>query len=308
MSVIMPVYNYEAFVAESIQSVLNQTYTNFELIVINDGSTDKTESEILEYANKDSRIVYLNNKINRGVSYARNRGIEKAQGEFIAFLDGDDLWFPEKTAKQIQILSAHAKKTMINCAGFYIDERGIVKKEFPACGKTIYGNMITDMLYYCRYSSPMSTAILKHEALEEHPLFPTDLQIYEDRVFILPYLAKNQYVCLEEKLVKVRRHASQTTVKNINAWVSDIEKYKTFVKSFLNGNRPIIAFNKISGFVYMDLAKLLAKQKLVLKSFSLIRKSIKYSPRMICSKSFLSYLIILLKVTRLGKSKKSIGY
>lgn len=91
-SIIIPLYNKEKFIENTIQSVLSQTFTDFEIIVVNDGSTDKSEEKLLQF--KDPRIQYFS-KENQGVSIARNFGIEKAQSNFIAFLDADDYWYPD---------------------------------------------------------------------------------------------------------------------------------------------------------------------------------------------------------------------
>lgn len=89
VSIIIPVYNNEQYIEKCIQSVLNQTFENFEVIVINDGSTDKS-GEILEKLNReDSRIILIEQK-NQGVAVARNRGMNKATGKYITFVDGDD--------------------------------------------------------------------------------------------------------------------------------------------------------------------------------------------------------------------------
>lgn len=91
-SIIIPVYNKERFVAKTLKSALSQAFTDFEIIIINDGSTDQSEARILEF--KDSRIQYYPKK-NEGVSTARNFGIEKSTGEYICFLDSDDYWYPD---------------------------------------------------------------------------------------------------------------------------------------------------------------------------------------------------------------------
>src|SRR5262245_13613113 len=95
VSVIIPCYNREKLVGETIESVLNQTYQNFEVIVVNDGSTDGTEEAIKRYTS-DVRIHYLKHEVNKGIPTARNTGIKHAQGEYVAFLDSDDLFLPDK--------------------------------------------------------------------------------------------------------------------------------------------------------------------------------------------------------------------
>lgn len=104
VSIIMPAYNAEKYIADSINSVKDQTYRNWELIVINDCSSDKTVEIVEELASKDERIHLINNKKNFGVALSRNRGIREATGKYIAFLDSDDLWISDKLEKQIAFM------------------------------------------------------------------------------------------------------------------------------------------------------------------------------------------------------------
>lgn len=103
ISIIMAAYNAEKTIEQAISSVLNQTYPNFELLVVNDCSTDKTAALIEAIAKKDSRIRVISNEKNSGVSYTRKHGLEEAKGEWIAILDSDDAWAPEKLKKQIEL-------------------------------------------------------------------------------------------------------------------------------------------------------------------------------------------------------------
>lgn len=100
ISIIMPAYNSEKTIAESINSVLSQTYVSWELIVINDASEDRTAEIVYSYTEKETRIKLLTNTVNRGVSYSRKRGVASAEGEWVAFLDSDDLWTADKLEKQ----------------------------------------------------------------------------------------------------------------------------------------------------------------------------------------------------------------
>lgn len=96
VSVITPMYNCEKFISETIESVLNQTYTNWEMIIIDDCSTDKSKQIVKQYIERDKRIRLIALNENSGAAVARNKGIEVSSGRFIAFLDGDDLWEPNK--------------------------------------------------------------------------------------------------------------------------------------------------------------------------------------------------------------------
>lgn len=101
VSVIMPAYNAELYIEEAIHSVLNQTVTDLELIVIDDYSTDGCHELAQEFAERDSRVTVLRNEVNSGVAVTRNRGIDLAKGEYIAFIDSDDVWHPEKLERQL---------------------------------------------------------------------------------------------------------------------------------------------------------------------------------------------------------------
>ncbi|MEM3434402.1 MAG: glycosyltransferase family 2 protein [Candidatus Methanomethyliaceae archaeon] len=104
VSVIMPVYNSERYLRQAIESVLSQTYQDFELIIVDDGSTDNSQAIIKEYAGKDKRIYYAFHEENRGVSAARNTALSLAQGEWVAVIDSDDAWHPERLEKLLEIV------------------------------------------------------------------------------------------------------------------------------------------------------------------------------------------------------------
>jgi len=103
VSVIIPVYNAKNYIAQAIESVLNQTHRNFELLVINDGSTDTSEEVIKKYCDLDPRVKYFSQE-NKGVSESRNKGIDMARGDIVAFLDADDAWEPENLEAKVKVL------------------------------------------------------------------------------------------------------------------------------------------------------------------------------------------------------------
>ena len=121
VSIIMPSWNTGQYIAESIESVLNQTYKNWELIIVDDCSTDNTDEIVVGY--NDERIKYLKNEKNCGAALTRNRALREARGEWIAFLDSDDIWIPKKLEYQLQFM----KKNNL-CFSYHeyekIDENG----------------------------------------------------------------------------------------------------------------------------------------------------------------------------------------
>lgn len=104
VSVIMPAFNAENFIEAAVKSVISQTYPNWELLIIDDASTDTTFYKAENRAKQDSRIKVLRNKINSGAGISRNKGIRAAQGDFIAFLDADDQWKPKKVEIQLKVM------------------------------------------------------------------------------------------------------------------------------------------------------------------------------------------------------------
>lgn len=122
ISIIIPVYNAEKFLDETINTVLNQTYKKFELILVNDGSKDKSVDVIKKY--NDKRIKLIDNKNNKGAALSRNDGIRKAKGRYICFLDADDLWNKEKLEKQINFMKE--KECAFSFTGYeFANENGI---------------------------------------------------------------------------------------------------------------------------------------------------------------------------------------
>jgi glycosyltransferase involved in cell wall biosynthesis len=107
ISIITPNYNCERFIAQTIESVLAQTYKNWEMLIVDDCSTDGSYERALEYATKDSRIKVYRIERNSGAAVCRNKAIELSQGNYLAFLDSDDLWLPEKLEKQLQFMIAN---------------------------------------------------------------------------------------------------------------------------------------------------------------------------------------------------------
>lgn len=159
VSVILPAYNAERFLKEAIDSVLEQTYSNFELIIINDGSTDNTDAIIQSYS--DPRIVYIKQE-NQGLARALNNGIAKARGNFIARMDADDICMPTRFEKQVKYLQRHPEVSLLSTGTEHINEVGKhLKYLLPVVGKKNLRWLIQNRF------SPIShpAAIIRHETL-----------------------------------------------------------------------------------------------------------------------------------------------
>jgi len=124
ISVIMPVYNAEKYLVESIESILNQSLKNFEFIIINDGSKDKSLGIIKKYAKKDKRIILLNNSRNLGLQKTLNKGLEVARGKYVARMDADDISLPKRLEIQFNYMEDHLEIFLVGSSAIVIDGNG----------------------------------------------------------------------------------------------------------------------------------------------------------------------------------------
>lgn len=146
VSVVVTTYNQAVYIEQTLMSVFTQTYQPYEVIVVDDGSTDDTPSRIAAFMD---RIIYVRQK-NQGVAGSRNTGIRKASGEYIAFLDGDDLWYPEKLSVQVAEAVRHPKSGLVVVDGLQFDESGTLETTLffgPVC-KEIPEESVTSGSYY----------------------------------------------------------------------------------------------------------------------------------------------------------------
>lgn len=136
VSIVMPAYNAADFIAESISSVQNQTYANWELLVIDDGSTDNTTNVVDHFHQEDPRIRNIPLPVNQGAGFARNIGIKASEGDFISFLDADDLWKPHKLTTQLDFMLRN--KLLVSYSSYeLIDEEGKRKGQMVRALKSL---------------------------------------------------------------------------------------------------------------------------------------------------------------------------
>ena len=144
ISVVLPAFNCEKYIGEAIQSVLQQTFSDFEFIIINDGSTDKTEGIIRSFV--DNRIVYKKNESNKGLVYSLNKGVDLAKGKYIARMDGDDICLPGRFKKQLDYLEQNRNVDVLATVVILIDENGQVTGTWALDSKNISDKDIREQL------------------------------------------------------------------------------------------------------------------------------------------------------------------
>lgn len=202
VSVIIPFYNRIDWVIESINSVLNQTYDNLEIILVDDGSNsnNKIPNEILS----DPRIILLRQE-NKGPSSARNLGIKRASGKYIAFLDSDDLFLPEKLEKQIKFMEDDEEIYLSYTSYQYIDEKGNLQKIVNCGNKTM---TYPEIILNCIIATP--TVIAKKEILQNDCLFDESIKIGEDVILWSNISKLYKLAGVNEPLTYVRKHKQST--------------------------------------------------------------------------------------------------
>lgn len=205
VSVIIPTFNCARFLGRAISSVLSQTYSHYEIIVVDDGSTDGTKDVVVQFGD---RVHYLCQP-NRGLSSARNLALSKARGEFIAYLDADDMWYPHKLDKQVTFLDAHKEYGLVHSDVTIISETDDViyhrlnqetLRRFPV------GYCTLDLLRRCHIYIP--TVLERRDCIERVGIFDERLKAAEDYFhWIMVAIDGRAFGYIDEPLTMYRRTA-----------------------------------------------------------------------------------------------------
>lgn len=204
ISVVMPCYNSEKFVEQAIESILNQTYQSFELIIINDASTDATEARILKY--KDKRIKYYRNKVNKGNYPSRNFGMSIAQGKYICMMDSDDIALVNRLQTQYDYLESHP---YVGCIGGLSRTINIENVELGTINRPLsYPETKVWLLKDNFVTQP--TMMIRSHLIKKHQLYYNeDFKYSSDYDFIVKSSKLFPIRNLNEILLKYRMHPSQ---------------------------------------------------------------------------------------------------
>lgn len=207
VSVIVPAYNAEAYIAYTLDSVLSQTYKNIEVIVVDDGSRDGTAQIVKEIAQRDGRVTLLRQS-NSGVAAARNLAIEKSRGEFIAPIDADDIWYPRKIEKQVCCMLHEGQSTgLVYVWSVHIDGRGLLAGGYSA--SDIEGDVFVALIM-SNFVGNASAPLISRVCFEQVGGYSTRLleqnaQGCEDRDLYLRIAASYKFRVVKEFLVGYRK-------------------------------------------------------------------------------------------------------
>ncbi|WMJ90223.1 glycosyltransferase family 2 protein [Anaerocolumna sp. MB42-C2] len=228
VSVILPTYNRIHTLKRSIISVLNQGFTDYELLIIDDGSTDGTKEFIADIM--DERIHYIKSPVNRGAANARNIGIRASKGKYIAFQDSDDEWLPDKLEKQVVVMDEADMLTgMVYTRLFYdLGDKGRI--EYPPESMSLdqkSGYIYEQILHRNLVGTP--TMLIRRECFNKVGMFNTQLRKLEDWELCIRIAKDYKIILVDELLLKAYLtpgSLSSDTVSNVQATLSMLKIYK----------------------------------------------------------------------------------
>lgn len=271
ISVIIPTYNSKKYIGEAINSVLRQTFTDYEIIVVDDGSTDNTK-EIIDNNFPKVRYFYIKHQ---GVSRARNHGIQRACGEFIAFLDADDVWLPDKLERQIDAFNADQELMLVFTEHRFFDSNGIKEATFSKKERLMKGDVIKNIFLYSHVALP--TVMVRKSVFHETGYFEEDLNVAEDDNLWIRIALKFRIHLLDEVLVHCRmteNSLSRTTSNLVAGVLKNIEliekKYPDLRKRLgrTNIRRKKSYIYSDYGYFYFSGGDYLMARRYYLKSFT----------------------------------------
>lgn len=246
VSIITPTYNCGRFIAETILSVQTQTYTDWELIIVDDCSTDDTEAIVLSF--QDDRIRYIKNEKNSGAAVSRNRALREAKGRWIAFLDSDDLWFPEKLEKQIGFMQEH------NC-GFSYTNYIEIDEASKEIGNRVSGPKHISSCGMYNYCWPGCLTVMYDSAVVGLVQID-DIKKNNDYAMWLKTIKKTDCFLLDETLAKYRKRIGSISNHGYVALISwhyslfrNVEKMN-FISAGFNTFRNLV-FGLLKKVVYV---------------------------------------------------------
>ena len=206
VSVVIPTHNRAHFVERAVESVLNQTYSDYEMIVVDDCSSDATPKKFSQTT--DPRVRYIRHTRRQGGSAARNTGIAAAKGKFIAFLDDDDEWLPEKLDLQVKLLGKNPTIAMVYSGFFTVNNAN--KKVLNVVRPNKCGHLY-DSLLQLNCIGTTSTAMIRRECFTRVGTFDTSLPSFQDWDLWLRIARKYEIGCVEEPLVRFFDHDVRIT-------------------------------------------------------------------------------------------------
>jgi len=251
VSIIMPAYNAEKFITESIESIVRQTYENWELIIVDDGSSDNTKSIVEQYLENEPRIKYFYQS-NAKQGKARNKGIENSEGYYIAFLDADDLWLPDKLEIQFEEMYSNQGLDLLFSQGYKIINNTI--EVYNVVVKQVWDKCDLPIFIHCN-QIPILSVLVKKEVLISVGCFTDNpyIQNAEDYHLWLKLLIKNfKFRSTQSRLFQYRIHEGQNTFQNLKIGLPIFSTYEDIYLISEDKNVRKIILDKIKWYIFND--------------------------------------------------------
>ncbi len=292
VSVIIPTYNRGYIIRRALQSVYNQTWKDFEIIVVDDGSTDNTRVILEEECLKHPNVKYIRHEVNKGVSAARNTGILHSKGEYIAFLDSDDRWFPTKLREQLRVFQFDREEIGLVYTGYkWYEPNGNVIDVIPKYGGYVFNKLLSNNFIAC------SSVIVPRKVLDVVGLFDKHLITNQDYDMWLRIAREYLVKFVPKPLVEIHAYGSDRISANYNNKASSCYnlylKYKHKIKMLKLEHKYFFSIgrNLIQG------GNIKIGRYFLLKAF-LSGKDVKYAKCLLISFLNDSQLCVLLSVYR----------
>lgn len=226
-------YNSEKYLRETLDSIVSQTYEDWELVIINDGSSDSTESIVSEYIERGHPIVYHYQK-NKGLAFSRNEALKRSQGEYIAFIDHDDLWMPEKLSKQVSFFESNPEVDFLYSNSFIMDP--VKSKKYLAYRKLQPSGYVFER-FLCRYPVGILTVLVRRTAFEKlYELFDSNLKLSEEYDVFMRILYNAKAAYMAEPLAIYRVHSNMSSLRFKEKYPDEIEYVSEKLKRMIGTN------------------------------------------------------------------------
>ncbi len=257
VSVIIPTYNEEKYIEQTIQSVLNQTMQDFEIIVLNDGSKDDSETVILKLQRQDNRIIYIP-KLNTGVSDTRNIGIEIAKGKYLAFLDADDIWKKDNLEKKLAAIRLYNKRWVFSKHESIDESNNLLSQpEYSISAHNILDRLLLwdkEVVLHC----PCSNVVAEKSLFDEGVKFDVTLSSPADMDFAIQLASKAEPALIHEKLWQYRIHAQSMSnqylkvAREVIVFINKMKKSNLYKNNSLRNKSLSNLYYMLAGYFYTN--------------------------------------------------------
>ena len=266
VSVVMPAYNAEKYIRQAVDSILSQTFTDFECIIINDGSTDNTLSILQSYNDKRVEII---SRGNAGIVASINEGISIAKGMYIARMDADDISLPTRFAKQVEFLDINKNCVVVGSMYQVIDKQNnflfSCSPKYQECGV----NKLGVLMHYIAQPSMM----IKKDSLIKVGGYRKEFHVAEDKDLLYRLSCYGTINNIQESLLKYRRHASSMTASPLSCFAIAYKHVTAYILHLKNGKNNIDVWYKnwtIKDYIHLYVSTFLLGLKIFV--FNIIEK------------------------------------